>query len=133
VISAVIPGLCPLPISAIVKLYTTMAGSLLVQFVFGSRYANSQFRSFPGSVRCLRKDPRQRQRDAGDCRLIFEDSLEALSVEKPEAARISNITDGRFRITDELCCSLDRGGFDGLLPGWEMQYADNNRDSGGRR
>ena len=80
-------------------------------------------------VRCLRKDTRQRQRDAGDCRLILEDSLEELSLEKPEAARISNITDGRFRITDELCCSLDRGGFDGLLPGWEMQYADNNRDS----
>ena len=28
-----------------------------------------------------------------------------------------------------LCRSLDRSGFDALLPGWEMRYADNNRDS----
>jgi len=80
-------------------------------------------------ARCLRKDTRQRQRDAGDCRLILEDALEERSQEGPETARISNTTDGRFRISDELCRTLDRSGFDGLLPGWEIRFADNNRDS----
>jgi serine/threonine protein kinase len=79
--------------------------------------------------RCLRKDIRQRQRDAGDCRLVLEDARETLSQERPQAVRISSTTNRRFRITDELCRALDRNGFDGLLPGWEMRFADNNRDS----
>ncbi len=80
-------------------------------------------------ARCLRKDTRQRQRDAGDCRLVLEDARGGLSQERLGTARISNTTDGRFRISDELCRTLDRNGFDGLLPGWEMRFADNNRDS----
>jgi serine/threonine protein kinase len=79
--------------------------------------------------RCLRKDARQRQRDASDCRLILEDARQALSFDSPTVTRVSAITDKRFRISDELCRTLDRGGFDALLPGWEMRFADNNRDS----
>jgi serine/threonine protein kinase len=79
--------------------------------------------------RCLRKDARQRQRDAGDCRLILEDARESLSNDAPGISRARLISEGRFRISDELCRSLDRTGFDALLPGWEMRYADNNRDS----
>jgi serine/threonine protein kinase len=79
--------------------------------------------------RCLRKEARQRQRDAGDCRLILEDAGEALSNEVPAASRVLEISDRRFRISDELCRSLDRAGFDTMLPGWEMRFADNNRDS----
>jgi serine/threonine protein kinase len=79
--------------------------------------------------RCLRKDVRRRQRSAGDCRLILEDAREGTSYVGPEAASAPSITDGRFRISDELCRTLDRSGFDALLPGWEMRYADNNRDS----
>ena len=44
-------------------------------------------------------------------------------------ARVLAITERRFRISDELCHTLDRGGFDALLPGWEMRFADNNRES----
>ncbi len=79
--------------------------------------------------RCLRKDAQRRQRDAVDCRLILEDALEALSSDRPAVSRTLEITNRRFRISDELCRSLDRTGFDALLPGWEMRYADNNRDS----
>jgi serine/threonine protein kinase len=79
--------------------------------------------------RCLRRDARRRQRDAIDCRLILEDAFEALSSEGPAVSRNLEITNKRFRISDELCRSLDRDGFDALLPGWEMRYADNNRDS----
>jgi len=79
--------------------------------------------------RCVRKDARRRQRSAGDCRLILEDAHEGASHGGPAAAPASSITDRRFRISDELCRTLDRGGFDALLPGWEMRYADNNRNS----
>lgn len=79
--------------------------------------------------RCLRKDPRQRQRDAGDCRLVLDDARQSLSNDAPGISRARLITEGRFRISDQLCRSLDRAGFDALLPGWEMRYADNNRDS----
>ena len=79
--------------------------------------------------RCLRKDVRRRQRDAGDGRLILEDAQGALASAGPATKSISTITDGRFRISDELCRTLDRGGFDALLPGWEMRYADNHRES----
>ena len=79
--------------------------------------------------RCLRKDPRQRQRDAADCRLILEDAREALAQQSPAASRAQKIAEKRFRVSDELCRSLDRNGFDALLPGWEMRYADNQRDS----
>jgi len=79
--------------------------------------------------RCLRKDPRVRHRDAGDCRLILEDALEALSATVHSTVPVSDISDRSFRISDELCRELDREGFDALLPGWEMLYSDNNRDS----
>jgi serine/threonine protein kinase len=79
--------------------------------------------------RCLRKDVRRRQRSAGDCKLILEDARQSTSREVAATAPLSSITDRRFRISDELCRTLDRGGFDPLLPGWEMRYADNNRDS----
>jgi len=79
--------------------------------------------------RCLRKDGRQRQRDAGDSRLILEDAREAVLLKSPAEPRVSAITDRRFRISDELCRTLDRRGFDALLPGWEMRFADNNRES----
>jgi serine/threonine protein kinase len=79
--------------------------------------------------RCLRKDPRRRQRDACDCRVILEDAHETLSQLSPVNQRASDITDRRFRISDELCRTLDRDGFDSLLPGWEIRFADNNRDS----
>jgi serine/threonine protein kinase len=79
--------------------------------------------------RCLRKDARRRQRSAGDFRLILEDARESTSYEGPAAAAVATITDRRFRIGDELCRTLDRSGFDALLPGWEMRFADNNRDS----
>jgi len=94
--------------------------------------------AFPGSTppevvaligRCLRKDVRRRQRDAGDCRLILEDARESISREGPGISRAPEISEGRFRISDELCRGLERDGFDALLPGWEMRYADNNRDS----
>ena len=79
--------------------------------------------------RCLRKDARRRQCSAGDCRLILEDARHSTSYEGPASAPVPSITDKRFRISDELCRTLDRSGFDALLPGWEMRYADNNRDS----
>jgi serine/threonine protein kinase len=79
--------------------------------------------------RCLRKDARDRQRDAGDCRLVLEDAHEALLHEGPATSSVLDITDRRFRISDTLCRNLDRSGFDALLPGWEMRFADNNRDS----
>jgi hypothetical protein len=79
--------------------------------------------------RCLRKDSRRRHRDARDLRLILEDALDTLSADNQASTRASAITDRRFRISDELCRSLDREGFDALLPGWEMRFADNNRDS----
>jgi hypothetical protein len=81
-------------------------------------------------ARCLRKDARRRQRDAGDCRLILEDALGATSHDGPARAEAPRtISEGRFRISDELCRSLERDGFDALLPGWEMRFSDNNRDS----
>jgi serine/threonine protein kinase len=79
--------------------------------------------------RCLRKDARDRQRDAGDCRLVLEDARESLSHKGPATSSVRDITDRRFRISDTLCRNLDRSGFDTLLPGWEMCFADNNRDS----
>jgi serine/threonine protein kinase len=79
--------------------------------------------------RCLRKDARDRQRDAGDCRLVLEDAREALSHKGPATSSVRDITDRRFRISDTLCRNLDRSGFDALLPGWEIRFADNNRDS----
>jgi serine/threonine protein kinase len=79
--------------------------------------------------RCLRKDARQRQRDAGDCRLILEDAREELAGGMPSIPRARTVTEGRFRISDEICHGLDRTGFDALLPGWELRYADNNIDS----
>jgi serine/threonine protein kinase len=79
--------------------------------------------------RCLRKDARHRQRDAGDGRLILDDAHEVVSQGSVFATPVLQITDRRFRISDALCRSLDRGGFDALLPGWEMHFADNNRDS----
>jgi len=80
--------------------------------------------------RCLRKDVRRRQRGASDCQLILEDAHAGTSYESPAAAPYSSITDRRFRISDELCRNLNRSGFDALLPGWEMRFADNNRASG---
>ena len=80
--------------------------------------------------RCLRKDVRRRQRGASDCQLILEDARAGTSYESPAAAPNSSITDRRFRISDELCRNLNRSGFDALLPGWEMRFADNNRASG---
>jgi len=79
--------------------------------------------------RCLRKDVRRRQRGASDCQLILEDAHAGTSYESPAAAPYSSITDRRFRISDELCRNLNRSGFDALLPGWEMRFADNNRAS----
>jgi serine/threonine protein kinase len=79
--------------------------------------------------RCLRKNARQRQRDACDCRLVLEDARETLSSSSAGTPLVRLVTEGRFRVSDELCRSLDRTGFDALLPGWGMQYADNNRDS----
>jgi hypothetical protein len=79
--------------------------------------------------RCLRKEARQRQRDASDCRLILEDAGQALSAEVSAPSRVLRISDKRFRVSDELCRCLDRAGFDALLPGWEIRFADNNRDS----
>lgn len=99
---------------------------------------NPDMTAIPGStpaevvaliMRCLRKDLKRRPRDAGDCRLILEDAREVLLLETPAATRSTAITDHRFRIDDTLCRTLDRSGFDALLPGWEMQYADNNRES----
>jgi serine/threonine protein kinase len=79
--------------------------------------------------RCLRKDLRRRQSSAGDCKLILEDARQSPSHQVAATAPLSSITDRRFRISDELCRTLDRRGFDPLLPGWEMRFADNNRDS----
>jgi serine/threonine protein kinase len=79
--------------------------------------------------RCLRKDPRRRQRNAGDVQLILEESRAPTPYGRPAATQVSAITDRRFRISDELCRTLDRNGFDALLPGWEMRFSDNNRSS----
>jgi serine/threonine protein kinase len=80
-------------------------------------------------ARCLRKDARKRQRDAGDSHLVLEDAFTTLHAGAPAALRTRLITEGRFRISDGLCRALDRSGFDALLPGWEMRYADNNMES----
>jgi hypothetical protein len=80
-------------------------------------------------ARCLRKDARKRQRDAGDSHLVLEDALATLHAATPAVLRTRLITEGRFRVSDGLCRTLDRTGFDALLPGWEMRYADNNLDS----
>ena len=79
--------------------------------------------------RCLRKETRHRQRDAGDCRLLLEDARGAVADRAGMTPPVAPITEERFRVGDELCRRLDRDGFDALLPGWEMRYADNNRDS----
>lgn len=79
--------------------------------------------------RCLCKDRRWRQRDAGDCFLILHEARDALFDDAPTTSRQPDVTEERLRIDDEVCRSLDRRGFDPLLPGWEMRYADNNRDS----
>jgi serine/threonine protein kinase len=80
-------------------------------------------------ARCLRRDARQRQRDAGDCRLVLEDARDAIEHTSLSSHPATVVTEGRFRISDDLCRSLDRRGFDALLPGWEMRFADNNRES----
>ena len=90
--------------------------------------------STPGELRalirrCVRKDPQDRQRDAADCRLVLEDAREALRTAPPTSSRLMEISERRFRISDALCRELDREGFDPLLLGWEMRFADNNRDS----
>jgi serine/threonine protein kinase len=79
--------------------------------------------------RCLHKDRTRRQRDAGDCFLVLQEAREALSEDRQAKSRIQDIADRRLRVDDDICRSLDRGGFDALLPGWETHYADNNRDS----
>ena len=79
--------------------------------------------------RCLQKDRRQRMRDAGDVRLLLADAkLDVVSPGETTGLAVP-ITDCRMRITDEICRTLDRDGFDAQLLGWEMQYADNNRSS----
>ena len=79
--------------------------------------------------RCLRRDPRRRQRDAGDCRLSLDEAREARTNGGSPAPHALDIVDRRFRVSDALCRGLDRTGFDSLLPGWEMRYADNGRES----
>ncbi|MBZ0270148.1 serine/threonine protein kinase, partial [bacterium] len=79
--------------------------------------------------RCLRKDVRDRPRDAGDTCLILDDASETLSAGTTANPPRLQVSEGRFRISDAVCAGLDRDGFDALLPGWEMCFADNNRDS----
>jgi serine/threonine protein kinase len=79
--------------------------------------------------RCLRKDPRLRQRDAGDARFILQEARDQLLDRAPAAIHLLDIADRTLRIDDAICRSLDRSAIDPLLPGWEMRYADNNRDS----
>ena len=79
--------------------------------------------------RCLQRDPRKRMRDAGDVRLLIEDAEEGREDADERVVPLVTITECRMRITDEICRTLDRDGFDAMLLGWEMQYADNNRDS----
>lgn len=87
----------------------------------------------PGVValvrRCLAKDREKRQRDAGDCALILREAIEELDRAPADAARRRSIVDRTMVVDDEICRTLDRTGFDGLLPGWSMQYADNDRTS----
>jgi serine/threonine protein kinase len=79
--------------------------------------------------RCLRKDPRQRLRDSGDVRLMLQDADYERTPDDSVEATTATITEGRLRVTDEMCRALDRDGFDATLLGWEMRWADNNRDS----
>jgi hypothetical protein len=79
--------------------------------------------------RCLKRDPRERLRDAGDVRRLLA-GLEAARSEADFTAGSPVVpVEGRMRITDEICRGLDRDGFNAMLPGWEMQYADNGRES----
>ena len=79
--------------------------------------------------RCLRKDPRLRMRDAGDVRLLLVDATQDETAHESSVATAAALTEGRLRITDEMCRTLDRDGFDATLLGWDMRYADNNRAS----
>ncbi|MGD8393924.1 MAG: protein kinase [Candidatus Eiseniibacteriota bacterium] len=79
--------------------------------------------------RCLRKNLRFRQRDAGDCALVLRDGRKSDTEETQAASRTVEISDRSLRISDDMCRKLDRADFDALLPGWKMQFADNNRDS----
>jgi serine/threonine protein kinase len=79
--------------------------------------------------RCLRKDPRLRMRDAGDVRLMLTDATQNETANDSSVVTAATLTEGRLRVTDEMCRTLDRDGFDATLLGWEMRYADNNRES----
>jgi serine/threonine protein kinase len=79
--------------------------------------------------RSLRKDARRRLRDAGDVRLMLEDAGDEGTRHDSAVAATVTISEGRLRVTDEMCRALDRDGFDATLLGWEMRWADNNRDS----
>lgn len=90
--------------------------------------------STPGDVvslirRCLKKDREGRQRDAGDCAVILREALERFDAQPADQPRPQAVTDHSLTVDNNICRTLDRDGFDGLLPGWPMRYADNGRDS----
>ena len=78
---------------------------------------------------CLQRDVNQRLQSAGDVRLL----LEKAKRQGPGGGDVNAIAEsgvvGTFVINDDLCRTLDRGGFDATLPGWGMQYADSQRSS----
>jgi serine/threonine protein kinase len=76
--------------------------------------------------RCLERAPSRRWRSIADVRIQLED---ARSDDRGGTTAGSRIVDRSFRLTDAVCKLMDRDGFDPLTLGWEMQYADNERDS----
>ncbi|MCA9751602.1 MAG: serine/threonine protein kinase, partial [Gemmatimonadetes bacterium] len=82
--------------------------------------------------RCLAKDPSRRIHHVADVRLELDDALVSPETEIDPASNGAprpTIENRTLRVDDAICRTLDRQGFDGLLPGWHLQYADNLRDS----
>ncbi|MCP4570992.1 MAG: serine/threonine protein kinase [bacterium] len=79
--------------------------------------------------RGLQRDPRSRLRDAGDVRLLLEDCRAVVPSDPRIKTTKPEIVDKTFLIDDDICQALDRAGFDPRLIGWQMHYADNERES----
>ncbi|MHC4976498.1 MAG: hypothetical protein ACYTF7_07810, partial [Planctomycetota bacterium] len=78
--------------------------------------------------RCLKRDRLTRKQSMGDLRVELEEARRnPHQATQPAEAR--SVQSHTYRLTDELCKSLEREGFDPLLLGWEMRYADNHRES----
>jgi len=79
--------------------------------------------------RSLQRDLRSRLRDANDLRVLLEDcGLDGLGLPQLDSVGTA-IINKSFVISDRICRTLDKEGFDPHLIGWQMQYADNERPS----